>query len=209
MRKSKATAVLFSLASAFALAVGFTPAAIGKATRAHTDSISPSSASGSKFTASADAYVSASKPRANYGGSNRLKSESSPTIESFVRFDGGNISGQITRATLWLYAVNGSNVGYAVHPVSGLWHENTISYINAPAISASAVNSPSSYPSNNWMTLDVTQFVSATGAANLALTSQSTNALSLRFVRSGPARKYGIATGRPADKSVPTSAGKT
>jgi chitodextrinase len=219
MRKSKAIAVLFSLASAFALAVGFTPAAIGKATRAHTDSISPSSASGSKFTATADAYVSASKPRANYGSSNRLKSESSPTLESFVRFDGGNISGQITRATLWLYAVNGSNVGYAVHPVSGLWHEDTISYINAPAISASAVNSPSSYPSNSWMTLDVTQFVSATGAANLAVTSQSMSALSLASRESGgkapvlviqttnpdtspPSAPTGLAVGTPGATSI-------
>ncbi len=106
MRKSKAIAVLFSLASAFALAVGFTPAAIGKATRAHTDSISPSSAPGSKFTASADAYVSASKPRANYGTSSRLKSESSPTIESFVSFDGGKISGTVSAGAVgsWPFA---------------------------------------------------------------------------------------------------------
>jgi chitodextrinase len=177
--------VLFSLASAFALAVGFTPAAIGNATRAHLDSISPSTASGSKFTANADAYVSASKPRANYGTSNRLKSESSPTIESFVRFDGGKLPGEITRATLWLYAVNGSSVGYAVHPVSGLWQENTISYVTAPSISSTAVNSPSPYLSNSWITLDVTQFVSATGAANLAVTSPSENALSLASRESG------------------------
>src|SRR5215210_331363 len=91
MRTRNANAVLFLLASAFALAVGFTPAAVGNSTRARTDAISPNSSSGFKSVANADAYVSAAKPSANYGSSNRLKSEASPIIDSYIRFDGGKI----------------------------------------------------------------------------------------------------------------------
>ena len=144
MRKSKANAALFSFAGVLALAVAITPAAIGKASSAGTDTISPSGSSGFKFVAKADAYVTSAKPGSNYGTSNRLKSEASPTIKSYLRFDGGNISGQITRATLWLYAVNASTAGYAVHSVSSSWQESSISYVNAPPISTNVVNSPGS-----------------------------------------------------------------
>src|SRR6266511_5184787 len=186
MRKSRADAALFSLAGAFALAIGFAPAATGKSTGGpRTDAISPGGSAGFKFAAGADAYVTSTKPRTNYGGATRLKSESSPLVESYLRFDGGNVTGQITRATLWLYAFNGSNVGYAVHSVSDPWQETSISYANAPPISANAIKSPSSYPSNTWTTVDVTGFVGATGSANLAVTSPSTNALSLASRESG------------------------
>src|SRR5439155_25694053 len=106
MRRRGAIAALFSLAGVFVLAVGSTPAARGTSSgAARPDAISPDTSTGFKFVANADAYVSSTKPTANYGAATRLKSEGSPLLESYMHFDGGPLTGQVTRATLWLYAV--------------------------------------------------------------------------------------------------------
>ena len=185
MRSRSAKTALFSLASVFVLAVGSTPAAGGKSSGPRTDVISPGTSTGFKFVANADAYVSSTKPAANYCAATRLKSEELPLLESYMHFDGGPLTGQVTRATLWLYAVNGSDVGYDVHSVSASWQESSINFANAPAIAANSINSAGSYKSNTWTTVDVTSLVSATGSANLAVTTSSITSLSLASRESG------------------------
>ncbi len=185
MRRRGASATLFSLTVAVVLGVAFSPAATARPPL-RPEAISPTSAAGFKFVPDADAYVSAAKPKANYGGTTRLKADSTPTTDTYLRFAGGNLTGQVTRATLWLYAVTGSDAGYTIHAVSdATWKESSITYANAPVISPSPVGSAPAYSSGAWTTVDVTSIVTATGSANLALTTSAANALSLASRESG------------------------
>jgi len=179
MRRQGARATLFSLAASLGLTLAVSSSA-AQSQAAQSEAISPTASAGFKFSPSADAYVSSAKPKANFGTATRLKAEGSPVLETYLRFDGGKLTGQITRATLWLYAVNGSVPGYAVHSVSdSSWQEASLTYANAPGISASPLASASGYASGTWTTVDVTPIVSASGSANLALTSSSASFLSL------------------------------
>ena len=184
MRRRTAPIALSAVAAAFSLVLGFGSTPIAQS---RNQAVSPPSASsGFKFTPVADAYVNSSKPSTNYGNGIRLRAEDAPVLKTYLRFAGGNISGQVTRATLWLYAITGSNTGYGVHTVTdNSWQESGITFASAPSISATPIGSAKGYVSGTWTTVDVTSAVSATGSANLALTTTSANALAMGSRESG------------------------
>ncbi len=184
MRRPAVRAAILSLAAALFLALGFAAAPPAEsrpnAGPKSADTISPASSSGFKFAPVADAYVNSAKPKANYGSATRLKTEASPVLTSYLHFAGGNITGQVTRATLWLYAVTSSDVGYEVRAVAdSSWQESTITYANAPPVSATVIGSIRSFRSGSWTSVDVTPVVSATGAATIAVTTPSPTTLNL------------------------------
>ena len=206
MRRRGGSAALFSVAASLVLVVVFTPAATAKSRAARPDSISPAASAGFKFVPSADAYVTSAKPKANYGSATRLKTEGSPVLEAYLRFDGGNLTGQVTRATLWLYALNGSDVGYEVHSVSDAsWQESSITYANAPLISLTPIANTSGYASGTWTTVDVTSIVNTTGSANVAVTTSSANSLSLASRESGSKSPVLVVETNDPDGSPPTT----
>src|SRR5882724_2020427 len=185
MPRRTVSIALFAVAAALSLVLGFGSTPIAQS-RNQPVSNPPSASSGFKFTPVADAYVNSSKPSINYGNGTRLKAEDAPVMKAYLRFAGGNISGQVTRATLWLYAVTGSNMGYGVHTVSdSSWPESGITFANAPSISATPIGSTKDYVSGTWTSVDVTSAVSATGSASFALTTPSTTALTIGSRESG------------------------
>ncbi|HEX8099055.1 MAG TPA: DNRLRE domain-containing protein, partial [Actinomycetota bacterium] len=97
----------------------------------------PANATAFTFNPVADSYVNSASPSTNYGGSTRLRVDASPKIRSFLRFSVQGISGSVSKATLRLYAVDGSSDGYKVRSVSDTtWGETGITYNNAPAFSS-------------------------------------------------------------------------
>src|SRR5919109_725440 len=154
----------------------------------------------------ADAYVSAAKPKANYGSTTRLKADATPTMDTFVRFSGGSLTGQITRATLWLYGVTSSSEGYSIHAVSDTsWNESSITYANAPLIPPTTVGSAGGFGSGTWTTVDVTSIISAAGAANLAVTSPATSALNFSSREAGTKSPVLVVETTSPDVSPPTA----
>ena len=142
-------------------------------------SAAPASASSTRsFAPVADAFVDASRPRANFGGTKTLVIDARPTVRSYLRFRVGGVHGAVVRATLRVSAVSGSSRGFTVRGAGNRWGERTITYRTAPAISqVSASSGP--VKRGAWTSVDVTRLVQANGDVTLALTTASAQALVL------------------------------
>jgi calcineurin-like phosphoesterase family protein/fibronectin type III domain protein/S-layer family protein len=126
------------------------------------------------FNPVADAYVAGDFATTNYGTSAMLKADTSPSFESFLRFNIGDVSGTVTKATLRLYTTSSSATGYQVKRVTDqMWEEGTITDTNAPSV-GSIIGSSGNFAAGNWTSVDVTSFITGNGIYDLALTTTST-----------------------------------
>jgi hypothetical protein len=136
------------------------------------------------FTPVADAYVSSADPGRNFGSRNRLGSDRSPTVNSYLRFQVHGLSGKVVRATLEVYALGSASgrvgAGHDVRAVaSTAWSENSITYHNAPAMGATVGSSGLVRP-NTWTAVHVTPLVRGNGLLSLAMVGRSATRLYYR-----------------------------
>ncbi len=134
------------------------------------------------FPAVADTYVDSSKPTTNFGHGTTLRTDGSPVVNSYLRFDVEGVSGVITNVTLRIYANSAlSSKGLNVQSVNDtLWSETGTTYSNAPAFSSTLFPMfPSSFSSGTWLSADVTSLVTGNGLVSFAVTSSSGTAVSL------------------------------
>ena len=87
----------------------------------------------------ADAYVDEDHPDENKGSDDRLKikAEAGKKRISYLRFDAKDLSGNVSKALLYLFAKKDSNAGFEVYTVvedKDPWGEYTITYNNAPPL---------------------------------------------------------------------------
>ncbi len=144
--------------------------------RASTDLLAPTAVT---LNPVADAYVSQSSPKTNYGTASTLRVDGSPVQRSYLRFNVQSISGAVTQATLRIYANSSQGTGYTVSRVaSNTWGESTITYNNAPAL-GSAIGASGPAVAGTWTSVDVTAYVTGNGAYSFALTTSNATALSL------------------------------
>jgi hypothetical protein len=102
-----------------------------------------------------------------------------------LRFNVQGLNGPVSRATLRLRASTSQSLGIKVHGVSdNTWAEFTINYSNAPAV-GTVLGSSGPISANTWKTIDVTPFIAGNGSFNLALTTDSSTAISLASRESG------------------------
>jgi hypothetical protein len=140
-------------------------------------SSSPSTAK--VFAPVADATVRQEIPSTNYGKSIQLRTDGSPLIRSYLRFDVQGMGGTVTKATLRVFANSSSSAGYKVHKVSDItWNENTITYNNAPPL-GSVVGSMGAFAGGVWTSVDVTSLITGNGTISLALAGINSTAVSL------------------------------
>ncbi len=126
------------------------------------------------FEPVADAYVAGDFATTNYGTSALLKVDASPSIRSYLRFNVGDMSGVVMKATLRLYATSTSTTGFQVKRVTDQsWKEGTITHANAPSI-GSLIDASGGIAPENWINIDVTSLVTGNGIYDLALTTTST-----------------------------------
>lgn len=158
----------------------FTPTNVPTATLTSTPTPTATFVVGSPltFTPLADAYVTAGSPASNYGSSTTLRTDASPDIHSYLRFEVQGLSGIVTKATLRVYANSTSSQGCTANAVSdNTWSESTINYNNAPSV-GSALASSSAFGGGAWIEIDVTTYITGNGTYNLALTTPSSTAIS-------------------------------
>ncbi|RPI96878.1 MAG: DNRLRE domain-containing protein, partial [Chloroflexi bacterium] len=137
------------------------------------------------FTPLDDAYVNAGSPTTNYGSSTTLRTDASPDLHSYLRFDVQGLSGAVTKATLRVYANSPSSLGCIASRVDdNTWTEATVSYNNAPAV-GNALGSSGAFGGAEWINIDVTTYITGNGAYNLALTTSSGTAISLASREAG------------------------
>jgi hypothetical protein len=137
------------------------------------------------FIPIADAYVNADSPVSNYGSQATLRTDASPDVHSYLRFDVQGLNGNVTKATLRIFANSGSSQGCTANSVSdNAWIESTLIYNNAPAI-GSTLGSSGAFTAGTWISIDVTGYVTGNGTYSLALTTPSSTAISLASRESG------------------------
>ena len=193
-------------------------------------SLIPSAASTQNltFNPAADGYVDASNPSTNYGTGATLRADSSPVVNSYLRFTVSGLGGQpVTQARLLLYANSASTQGLVAKSVTdNSWGETTLNSSNAPAIGTTLATS-AAVTAGSWITLDVTSFVSGEGTFSFGVSTLGSTAISLASRESGanaaqlivtttsaatptttklPATNTAIAT-KPATTSTPTTVG--
>jgi hypothetical protein len=145
------------------------------ATRTPTN---PGSGGTFSFMPVADSYVNETSPTTNYGSQTSLRTDGSPILRSYLRFNIQGLSGNVTHATLRVFANTASSAGCSANSVTNnTWTESTLNYNNAPPVGG-ALGSSGSFGAGVWINVDVTAYVSGNGTYNLALTPLGTTAIS-------------------------------
>jgi hypothetical protein len=136
--------------------------------------------------ATADGFVDARYPGANFGRSRRLLVDRRPKAIAFLRFRIGDRASRVEKATLELFARGSGRA--AVRRVRGdRWSESTLSYRTAPRLGR--VVDRSSVVSRQWLPLDVTALVQGDGSFSVAVVGRSDGRLWFGSRESGhPAR---------------------
>ena len=131
------------------------------------------------FTPVADAYVKAANPATNYGTATTLRTDASPIVRSYLRFNVQGLNTSIKRVTLRIFANSNSNTGYIVSSVAdNTWTESAINYNNSPSVGG-PLGSSGGVTGGTWATIDITTHITGNGTYNLALTSTSSTEISL------------------------------
>jgi len=133
----------------------------------------------SRFSPSADAYVSQTRPTANFGSAKELLAGSRPKLRrSYLRFEVVNLSGTVAKATVRFYSNDANQAGFEVRAVTdSTWDEQTITYKTAPPPGPVVATAPQ-VPADAFTSVDITRLVAGGGVVNLAVT---TTASRLRF----------------------------
>lgn len=135
----------------------------------------PGSAQASPFTPVADSYVDESAPTTNFGTSTSFRTDGSPILTAYLRF---NVQGvrPTDSVTLRVLAETANSLGFQVHSVSdNTWSETGLDYTNAPSFGP-AVDSAERVQTGSWSCVDVSSIVPADGPVSFALTSDSATA---------------------------------
>jgi len=130
------------------------------------------------LTPGADAYVDMSAPDTNYGNNGNLRTDSTTTVQSYLRFDVPGLPGDVLSATLRVYANSTSSIGYDVYEVSQSdWDESGITYNSAPELGR-LIGSSEPFESDTWVSVDVTSLITGEGPLSLALLTMGTTNIS-------------------------------
>ncbi len=139
------------------------------------------------FMVQADTYVNSGLPASNYGSATvfRLLGSSSD-LHAYLRFTVQGLAGYpVTRARLLVYTASNSSLGIsAVEVADNSWNEKTVNYTTAPSL-GSVIGSSGPFTANNWVTVDVTPYITGEGTYTLGITTPSSTTLSFAARESG------------------------
>ncbi len=124
------------------------------------------------FTPAADAKVSSSSPTRNFGTSTdlRVRTASSNSWNSYLRFNVTGLSGTITSATLRLFVTASTASGGGIYRLTpSAWAETGITWANAPPITGSALDTRGAVTAGTWVEWNVSSAVTGNGVVELAL----------------------------------------
>jgi parallel beta-helix repeat protein len=133
--------------------------------------------SAASFDAVQDTYVDESSPTRIYGSREYLKVDGSPVLKGFVQFDVQ--SGDLGSAVLQFYALSSSSRGLDVVTVAdNTWSESTMNANNDPAL-GTTVASTGAFKSDSWVSVNVSDAVSANGLLTLGLRSSHSTSMKI------------------------------
>ena len=131
-------------------------------------------ANSSPYTPAADATVRDSAPNTNFGGTTVLSARSSsPKERVYLRFNVAGVSGTVTSATLYLYALTNSVNVPTIYKTSNDWTELGLTWSNRPAPDGGSLPGASRVGANSWVAFDVTGSVTANGTVSFVIQRDS------------------------------------
>ena len=132
------------------------------------------------FPSVADTYVSAAAPTVNYGTQSTIRTDNSPVVHSYLRFNVSGLAGRsITAASLAIHANSASDSGLVLKSVADTtWGEIATNFKNAPAVGAQLASVPT-VTSGAWVVFNVKAYVTHEGLFSFAVTTPGAQAISL------------------------------
>src|SRR5581483_5333683 len=134
--------------------------------------------------ASAGTSLSSAKPTAT-GNSATLTVDGAPVVDSFLRFSVSGLPGPVQRATLNLFATDGSVDGPTLYPAATSWNERKVTWSTRPARTGAAAADVGAISAGTWVSFDVTTLVTGNGtyAFDLATASADESVFSSRTAK--------------------------
>jgi hypothetical protein len=131
------------------------------------------------FLSLADGYASSIEPDRNFGTLSALRTDGSPDVRSFLRFDPDGLGTPISAAILRVFANSANSDGIDVRGVTtNAWGETTLTYGNMPGV-LPVTESSGPFTTGTWVEWSITSLVSGNDPISFALTSTSVTATSL------------------------------
>jgi 3-phytase len=192
--------------SVLALLVALLPAAGDSGAEASV------AASSLEFAAEADARVHQLSPGANYGAEPVLGADREDAagyaseVRSYVRFRVAGVTGPVEKATLRLYATDGSGNGPAVHAVDAAWFEGDIDWTSRPSVTSSTVANVETVLPGTWIEVDVTTAVTGDGAYSFALVPESRDGVDMSAREGAHPPELVVTVAEAGDTTPPTVA---
>lgn len=133
------------------------------------------------FTPQADAFVLEMLPTRTSGSLPIIRAQSGQTMHAYLKFDLQSVNGTISSALLRLHTMDDNAAGFQVHQVAdNNWSEDSITFQNAPALGEVIATYDEAVDKGNWVTIDVSSYVTESGIYSFGLTSDSTGRLRWR-----------------------------
>jgi hypothetical protein len=138
------------------------------------------------FTTTADTYVNASNPSANYGSATVFRLLFSPDLHAYLRFNVSGLAGYpIRSAHLLVFTNSNSTPGInALSVADNSWSETAVTYSTAPPLGAQ-ITSSGPIAASSWVSLDVTPYITGEGTYSFGLATLNTSTLSFAARESG------------------------
>jgi hypothetical protein len=151
----------------------------------------------------ADTYISSDAPSENSGDSPFLRTDGSPTIYSYLRFEVPALPAPIISASLRVYATSSNSPGYTVQSASNAWEELTLSFDNAP-VPSGIYGISDAISADTWTEANITPLITGAGQYTLVLTTSSSTATALASRESSTTPELVIVYGLSGDGILAT-----
>jgi len=124
--------------------------------------------------------VKTERPTSNYGSEPyiRVRLTATRDYDSYLKFNVSGTGGQVSSATLWLYAYDGGADGGTLHVASNNylnsttpWTESGLTWDNAPGM-GTLLDSAGSVADDSWVAFDVTSAITGDGTYSFGLSNQ-------------------------------------
>lgn len=132
------------------------------------------------FVADADGWVGEEQPADSHGSARELRSDAWPVQWAYLRFTVAGVTASgapLARATLRLFALDGTLRAPSLHAAGVEWSEQSLSWSTRPLLASDRVHGPRTVRGGEWFDYDVTALVKGDGPVAFALVPESTDGL--------------------------------
>ncbi len=132
------------------------------------------------FPASADTYVDKDAPSENFGSEIHMEADKDGPTQAWMLFDITGLDGEVERATLRLWVVNGTDDAPELwYSPNMFWTEDELTWVNRPAVD-SLVSNHAGIEEGTWLEYDVTNAVREDGLYTFALIPEDNDGIDLQ-----------------------------